>query len=100
MACISRIVAVAGGVLVVIMAYGAEGGGTEVDGANVFGRLEEVRKVQIGRPDRCIRCGACVVQCPKDALFFENAGGSRVEAETIRRFKLNLLGKRAVTPKG
>ncbi len=41
MACISRIVAVAGGVLVVIMAHGAEGGGTEVDGANVFGRLEE-----------------------------------------------------------
>ncbi|MBW2236067.1 MAG: copper oxidase, partial [Deltaproteobacteria bacterium] len=38
----------------------------------------------------------CVVQCPQDALFFEDGAGRRIEPETIRRFKLNLLGKRSV----
>ncbi len=37
-----------------------------------------------------------LVQCPMDALSFEDENGARVEPETIRRFKLNLLGKRAV----
>ena len=34
--------------------------------------------------------GACVVQCPKDALFFENADGERIEPAVI------LLGERTV----
>ena len=46
--------------------------------------------------DRCIRCGACVVQCPVDALAFEDESGARVEPDVVRRFKLNLLGKRSV----
>ncbi len=43
-----------------------------------------------------MRCGACVVQCPMDALAFEDEEGRRVPPETIRRFKLNLLGSRSV----
>ncbi len=62
----------------------------------VFERLEEPRRAELVRKDRCIRCGACVVQCPTDALYFEDASGRRIEPDVIRRFKLNLLGKRAV----
>jgi ferredoxin len=54
------------------------------------------RKVALAHRDRCIRCGACVVQCPQDALAFEDASGRRIPPDTIRRFKLNLLGRRAV----
>ena len=61
-----------------------------------FEKQEEIRKVELAHDDRCIRCGACVVQCPKDALFFEDKDGARIEPETIRKFKLNLLGKRNV----
>ena len=61
-----------------------------------FEKQEEIRKVELAHDDRCIRCGACVVQCPKDALFFEDKDGARIEPETIRKFKLNLLGKRNI----
>jgi len=44
--------------------------------------------------DRCERCGACIVQCPTDALAFATPGGERVPPETVRRHKLNMLGKR------
>jgi len=54
------------------------------------------RKAILAHDDRCIRCGACVVQCPKDALFLEDENGERIEPDVIRRFKLNLLGERKV----
>jgi ferredoxin len=62
-----------------------------------FEKRTDLRKVEITHSDRCIRCGACVVQCPTDALSFEDEEGSRVEPATIRRFKLNLLGQRVVS---
>ncbi len=61
-----------------------------------FDRREDVRKVEIAHGERCVRCGACVVQCPTDALAFEDEGGRRIEPDTIRRFKLNLLGTRRI----
>jgi NAD-dependent dihydropyrimidine dehydrogenase PreA subunit len=61
-----------------------------------FEKLEDQRKVILAHDERCIRCGACVVQCPKDALFFEDAEGERIEPAVIRKFKLNLLGERKV----
>lgn len=64
----------------------------------VFEKREDVRKVSITSPDRCIRCGACLVQCPQDALSFATPDGRSVGPETIRRFKLNLFGKRANDP--
>jgi NAD-dependent dihydropyrimidine dehydrogenase PreA subunit len=60
----------------------------------VFEKRTDIHKVAIAHPDRCIRCGACLVQCPQDALSFETPDGRRVEPDTIRRFKLNMLGKR------
>jgi NAD-dependent dihydropyrimidine dehydrogenase PreA subunit len=57
---------------------------------------DAARKVALAHAARCIRCGACVVQCPEDALAFEDEQGRRVDPATIRRFKLNLLGRRAV----
>ena len=61
-----------------------------------FEKDESRRKVVLAHDDRCIRCGACVVQCPKDALYLESQDGERIEPDVIRRFKLNLLGERKV----
>jgi Fe-S-cluster-containing hydrogenase component 2 len=44
----------------------------------------------------CVQCGACIVQCPCDALFFKDSSGAVVSPDTVRRFKLNLLGRRSV----
>lgn len=64
----------------------------------VFEKREADRKVEITAQDRCIRCGACLVQCPQDALSFASPDGRSVGPDTIRRFKLNLFGKRAAEP--
>lgn len=61
-----------------------------------FEKVPGERVVALAHDERCVRCGACVVQCPQDALYFEDAGGRRIEPETIRRYKLNLMGRRAV----
>lgn len=45
---------------------------------------------------RCVQCGACIVQCPCDALKFRSPSGTVVTPDSIRRFKLNLLGKRSI----
>lgn len=66
----------------------------------VFEKQPASHKVSIVRPESCIRCGACLVQCPQDALSFEAPGGRRVGPEVIRRFKLNMLGKRATATDG
>ena len=62
----------------------------------VFEKQPNIHKVATVSSEQCIRCGACIVQCPQDALTFETPDGRFVEPETIPRFKLNLLGKRAV----
>lgn len=59
-------------------------------------RLEQTAATS--RIGNCVQCGACIVQCPEDALCFVTPHGERVKPETIRRFKLNLLGKRTVKP--
>jgi len=61
-----------------------------------FEKHPDERKVEIAYDDRCVRCGACVVQCPMDALFFEDSAGKRIQPEVIRRYKLNMLGRRTV----
>jgi ferredoxin len=43
---------------------------------------------------RCVQCGACIVQCPCDALHFATLTGETIAPDTIRKFKLNLMGKR------
>jgi NAD-dependent dihydropyrimidine dehydrogenase PreA subunit len=44
---------------------------------------------------RCVQCGACIVQCPLDALSFCGPNGEHIPPQTIRRFKLNLMGQRS-----
>jgi ferredoxin len=63
---------------------------------NVFDIMADDHKAALVRSTDCVRCGACIVQCPIDALWFQNAAGKIVTPDTVRRYKLNLLGKRAV----
>jgi ferredoxin len=48
----------------------------------------------IPRAEKCVQCGACVVQCPFDALYFVSPKGDVLSPATVRTFKLNLIGKR------
>jgi len=54
-----------------------------------------LHKAVIALPDACVQCGACVVQCPEDALAFAGLNGQRIPPQMIRDYKLNMLGRRA-----
>ena len=54
----------------------------------------EKKKITMPRQEYCVQCSACIVQCPFDALHFMNRKGDIIKPETIRKFKLNLMGKR------
>ena len=56
------------------------------------------RKATLPGTEHCVQCGACVVQCPFDALHFVSPSGDVVTADVVRRFKLNLLGSRRQRP--
>ncbi len=64
---------------------------------NVLKMNGRLRKVEINDPDQCIQCGACIVQCPEDALRFRYDDDRVVEAPTIRRTRMNMLGRRSVS---
>jgi len=55
----------------------------------------KLHKASITSENECVQCGACIVQCPEDALAFVDPSGRRIPPEDIRRYKLNLLGERA-----
>ncbi len=63
---------------------------------NCFIMEKTEKKISFPGLDRCVRCGACIVQCPFDALFFQDKAGSKIPPENIRKYKLNLAGKRTV----
>jgi NAD-dependent dihydropyrimidine dehydrogenase PreA subunit len=46
------------------------------------------------KPDKCVCCGACVVQCQFDALSYVDKKGQRLPPDFIRKNKVGLLGKR------
>lgn len=64
---------------------------------NVFRMNANKGKVDIVSGGDCIECGACIVQCPRDALRFRYDDGRVVEAVTIRRTRMNMLGRRTVS---
>ncbi len=72
----------------------------EVCPKNCFVVDAAAHKAAIAEPDECVQCGACIVQCPEDALAFVTPTGERVPPEQIRKYKLNMLGTRtaAITP--
>jgi len=63
---------------------------------NVFAIDQKRRLALLPRAGQCVQCGACIVQCPLDALYFRSPQGDVVAPDTIRRFKLNLRGNRKV----
>jgi NAD-dependent dihydropyrimidine dehydrogenase PreA subunit len=52
--------------------------------------------VVIAQPAACIRCGACIVQCPTDALRFRYPDGRVIPAAVVKRTRMNLVGRRTV----
>ncbi len=54
------------------------------------------RKVAIVHPEACLRCGACVVQCPEDAFYFRFEDGRVVLATQIRKTRMNMVGRRSI----
>ena len=57
----------------------------------------QAHKASIISENECVQCGACIVQCPEDALAFVDPSGRRIPPEDIRRYKLNLMGERLRT---
>lgn len=51
-------------------------------------------KAKIVDATLCVKCGSCVTQCPFDALYYKTPDNKIVEPDTIRRYKLNMMGKR------
>lgn len=66
---------------------------------NCYEMAPDGHKVTLPRRDQCVQCGACIVQCPFDALYFKGTKGDIVSPEIIRKFRLNLMGKRLVRVK-
>jgi NAD-dependent dihydropyrimidine dehydrogenase PreA subunit len=54
-------------------------------------------KAEVAIPDACVQCGACIVQCPEDALAFVTPAGERIPPYVIRTYKLNMLGARVTS---
>ncbi len=61
---------------------------------DVFDVDYDRHSASLPRLQACVQCGACIVQCPYDALYFRSPRGDVLMPETLRRFKLNLLGQR------
>jgi ferredoxin len=63
---------------------------------NCFDVDRKRRMATMPRADACVQCGACIVQCPFNALYFRSPEGTILRPETVRQFRLNLMGKRLV----
>jgi NAD-dependent dihydropyrimidine dehydrogenase PreA subunit len=61
---------------------------------NCYGMDKDRHIAVMPGADKCVKCGACIVQCTVDALYFGSPKGEIINPEVIRKFKLNLLGKR------
>lgn len=61
---------------------------------NCFRVDKKEKKASMPGAGRCIVCGACVIQCPHDALRFRSPEGEEIFPDRIRKSKLGLLGKR------
>ena len=58
----------------------------------------KAHKASIINENECVQCGACIVQCPEDALAFVDGSGRRIPPDEIRRYKVSLLGERTRAP--
>lgn len=63
---------------------------------NCFEMNEERNLTIFKREHDCVQCSACIVQCPFDAIQFEDQKGNILTPEIVRKFKLNLSGKRTI----
>ena len=53
-------------------------------------------KARFLHKNQCVRCAACIIQCPFDALAFQDRQGHVLSAPEIRMLSLNLMGARKV----
>ena len=58
-------------------------------------KLDRQKRVAIlEKPEICICCGACVVQCQFDALCYADKKSRRISPDVVRKHKVGLSGKR------
>jgi NAD-dependent dihydropyrimidine dehydrogenase PreA subunit len=50
--------------------------------------------IVMSRGESCVQCAACIVQCPCDALYFKSPSSQIVTPDSVRKYKLNIVGKR------
>jgi NAD-dependent dihydropyrimidine dehydrogenase PreA subunit len=55
---------------------------------------KQKRLAILERPEKCIFCGACVVQCQFDALSYADKKGQLIPPDFVRKHKVGLSGKR------
>jgi NAD-dependent dihydropyrimidine dehydrogenase PreA subunit len=55
---------------------------------------KQKRLAILERPEFCICCGACIVQCQFDALSYADERGRHSTPEFVRKHKIGLSGKR------
>ena len=57
--------------------------------------LDKQKKLALlEKPEKCICCGACIVQCQFDALNYVDKKGKRFLPDFVRKHKVGLSGKR------
>jgi len=61
---------------------------------NCFDRTKDTPGIRLACPDACVSCGACIIQCPRDAISFFTRNGDEIIPDTIRKYKLTMMGKR------
>lgn len=59
-----------------------------------FALDKEERLAVLKKPDKCICCGACIVQCQFDALSYADDRGRRISPDFVRKHRIGLSGKR------
>lgn len=63
---------------------------------NCFDVDKTLHLATMPRAHECVQCGACIVQCSFDALYFKSPRNEIIPPETTRKFKLNIMGKRLI----
>ena len=73
----------------------ADGACTQVCPRACFRLDPGAATVALVAAENCVQCGACIIQCPADALTFTRPDGSAIEPQIVRSHRTDLMGHRS-----